>query len=54
MYDEAQEKFKGLKEEERFFFKIVRSKKRKTGVPYSKNDGTSASASGPFAVTSTS
>lgn len=29
MYDEAQEKFKGLKEEERFFFKITKSKKRK-------------------------
>jgi len=31
MYDEAQEKFKGMKEEERFFFKIVKSKKRKGG-----------------------
>ena len=29
MYDEAQEKFKGVKEEERFFFKITKSKKRK-------------------------
>jgi hypothetical protein len=29
MYDEAQEKFKNLKEEERFFFKIVKAKKRK-------------------------
>lgn len=29
MYDEAQEKFKGLKEEERFLFKVVKSKKRK-------------------------
>jgi hypothetical protein len=29
MYDEAQEKFKSVKEEERFFFKIVKSKKRK-------------------------
>ena len=29
MYDEAQEKFKNMKEEERFFFKIVKAKKRK-------------------------
>jgi hypothetical protein len=29
MYDEAQEKFKTLKEEERFFFKVVKAKKRK-------------------------
>jgi hypothetical protein len=28
MYDEAQEKFKDMKEEERFFFRIVKSKKR--------------------------
>jgi hypothetical protein len=29
MYDDAQEKFKTMKEEERFFFKIVKAKKRK-------------------------
>jgi uncharacterized protein (DUF2267 family) len=29
MYDEAQEKFKNVKEEERFLFKVVKSKKRK-------------------------
>ena len=29
MYDDAQEKFKSMKEEERFFFKIVKAKKRK-------------------------
>lgn len=29
IYDEAQEKFKNLKEEERFLFKTVKSKKRK-------------------------
>lgn len=29
MYDEAQEKFKHLKEEERFLFRIVKAKKRK-------------------------
>ena len=28
MYDEAQEKFRDLKEEDRFFFKIVKAKKR--------------------------
>jgi len=41
MYDEAQEKFKGMKEEERFFFKIVKSKKRKGG----KNEGLEQSSS---------
>lgn len=44
MYDEAQEKFKGLKEEERFYFKIVKSKKRKGG----KNETISSATSGPF------
>lgn len=29
MYDEAQEKFKTMKEEERFIFKTTKSKKRK-------------------------
>ncbi len=28
MYEEAQEKFKNLKVEERFFFKVVKAKKR--------------------------
>lgn len=28
MYDEAQDKFKEMKEEDRFFFKIVKAKKR--------------------------
>jgi hypothetical protein len=46
MYDEAQEKFKGLKQEERFFFKIVKSKKRKGG----KNEAEPTSSSGPFSV----
>jgi hypothetical protein len=31
MYDEAQEKFKTMKEEERFFFKVVKTKKRNKG-----------------------
>ena len=44
MYDEAQEKFKGMKEEERFFFKIVKSKKRKGG----KNEAQPTYSSGPF------
>ena len=48
MYDEAQEKFKGMKEEERFFFKIVKSKKRKGG----KNEVQLTSSSGPFSVQS--
>ena len=29
MYDEAQERFKQVREEERFLFKVVKSKKRK-------------------------
>jgi hypothetical protein len=48
MYDEAQEKFKGMKEEERFFFKIVKSKKRKGG----KNEPQHTPSSGPFSVQS--
>lgn len=33
MYDEAQEKFKTMKEEDRFFFKIVKAKKRNQKKP---------------------
>lgn len=48
MYDEAQEKFKGMREEERFYFKIVKAKKRKGG----KNElnTNSTTTSGPFSV----
>jgi hypothetical protein len=49
MYDEAQEKFKGVREEERFFFKIVKSKKRKGGKN-EVNTSSSITSSGPFSV----
>ena len=45
MYDEAQEKFKNMKEEERFFFKIVKAKKRKNKGEEDFSESHSATAS---------
>ena len=38
MYDEAQEKFKNVREDERFFFKIVKAKKRNPKAKEAQED----------------